>query len=79
MLDEESERYITSNGYIHLTQTETLLLELLIKHKGKPVKYKEIIKQIGCSNVALIVLRLRKKIKDEFEIKNKVGFGYYIE
>lgn len=74
---------------IHLTKTETQLLELLIRNKGQVLK-KELIldriwgfnKDIELANVELYIYYLRKKIDFNsilLELKTIRGIGYCLE
>ena len=87
MYDENLREYIGRNGVIELTKNESMILKLLIENKGHIITYKELIKEIyRCeadryliTNISCMVSRLRKKMKDEFTIWNRNGWGYFIK
>lgn len=84
MLDEYNYRFIGNNEIIQLTPTETMILSILIKNKGKVVSFNEMIEKLygnyGCSlgNIRLHMKHLRDKLKYEFDIKTIRNVGYII-
>lgn len=86
MHDEENRIYIGNKGIIELTINENKILILLIKNKDRVVKYAEFSQIIyGCKPDKYLIdcirekiFRLRRKMKDEFEIYNKKCRGYFI-
>lgn len=86
MYDENLGEYISRNGVIELTKSENIILRLLIERRGHVVTYKEIIEKIyGCEpdkylikNINCKMTRLRKKMKGEFVIRTRIGWGYFI-
>lgn len=86
MHDENLGEYIGNNGVIELTKHENIILRLLIKNKGHIVTYEELIKNIYgreidrylVTCISCMMARLRKKMKGEFVIWNRHGWGYYI-
>lgn len=84
MLDEYNYRFIGNNEIIHLTQTETMILSILMHNKGKVVSYNEMIEKLygnhGCSlaNIRLRMKNLKNKLKYEFDIKTIRNVGYII-
>lgn len=86
MYDENLGEYIGNNDVIELTKHENIILRLLIENKGHIVTYEELIKNIyGCeidrylvTSISCMMARLRKKMKGEFVIWNRHGWGYYI-
>ncbi len=86
MHDEKNCRFITKNKIIDLTITENKILTLLLANKGNIVTHEticlEVYKQKSDyyfrSNIAVIISRLRTKLKGEIKIINKSRLGYYI-
>lgn len=82
MLDEENRRYVTRKGYIKLSLTETYLLGVLIKNKGKVVLVENLLKSAfqGTSKryIGNVIAKLRKKLKGELIIFTRHGAGYFI-
>lgn len=81
--------YIGANKLIELTPLENRILKILIDNKGKVTKYEQIIKDAYFEiydfndkaqriKVNGGVKRLRKKLRNEFEIINKKSVGYMI-
>ena len=84
---EESYVFFGKNGPIDLTVFENKLLSLLLRAKGVVVTYEEICKEtykqeidkyyLAC--ISQRVVRLRKKLKGEIDIKAKPKIGYRIK
>jgi DNA-binding response OmpR family regulator len=69
---------------IHLSKTETKMLELLIKNRGSAVNYDMFMNEVwegellDSTNIRVQVGTLRKKLKKDF-IQNIRGMGYSID
>ncbi|MDD4924815.1 MAG: response regulator transcription factor [Dehalococcoidales bacterium] len=84
-IDFVNQKVFLDEKAIELTPREYRLLVMLVKNKGKLIKYKEILREIwGKSrtddngNIRIYIRRLRKKLQDNPPdiILNKRGTGY---
>lgn len=84
LFEPSNSSLIIENSYINLTQKETDLLLLLVKHKDRIVNYFEIDQYVWTNSsmnrntLTSIVRNIRKKAKHENIIVNHSGQGYKI-
>ena len=86
-LDQETKRLLLGDKKIELTRKEYEIISLLAKSPGRIFSREEILRQIWESDVIVIdrtvdvnMTRIRKKMEDYGSyIRNKPGFGYYLE
>lgn len=86
-IDFKGHRIIIGNEILHLTETESDILELLYKNKNRVVKYDEIITKIyktesdkGLQDATKKhISSLKRKIGEYIKIRNITKVGYIIE
>lgn len=87
MLNEYGCYYIGKEGIIELTRFENQVLYLLIKYKGRIITFNQICKVYYHQEldkhyrnaIRVRMSRLRHKLKNEVNIKTKLGMGYRID
>jgi DNA-binding response OmpR family regulator len=82
--DVDSKSVIRGSEHISLTKKEALLLELLLKHRGKVLTNTVLIdylwdKPVTNNTLSVLVKRVREKLGDKKIIKTKRDIGYLIE
>lgn len=82
MLDEFNNKFVTRDGYIHLSRLETMGLEYFINNKHKLLTQRQIASDLlhtgKIQNVRNIVFRLNKRLKNYVEIVSVRNVGYKI-
>lgn len=85
VLDNMQKLYYANGDVINLSRNDNIVLDLLIREKGKVVTFSMLewalyhqITNNAASNIRTIVKRLRQKINGVLDIKTKRGRGYYI-
>jgi len=86
-LDNEKKRVLLDDEKIDLTKKEFEIFKLLLENSGKVFSRDDILKRIWGGDVIVTdrtvdvnITRIRNKIgKYGYSLKNKTGYGYYIE
>lgn len=86
-LDTKTKRLIINDRKVELTKKEFEILLLLAKNQGRIFSREEILTRIWADDVIVTdrtvdvnITRLRKKLEEHGSyIRNKAGYGYYIE
>ena len=87
VIDYETKRLLIGDKKIELTRKEYEIISLLAKNPGRIFAREEILRRIWENDVIVIdrtvdvnMTRLRRKMEEYGNyIRNKPGFGYYIE